>query len=227
MTEREPDEPAEREGVRAAQRRRTRAAILAAARARFIATGYERATIREIADAAGVAVGSVHAHFRDKEALLLACFYANIHAALARIWEDEGAASSAPLVDQLTRCGRILYEAYAAHVELSKVMIRATLFRETVAADDPLEPFLARIAGLYRAARDRGELRRLPGDGLVAAEAFIAFYFAVLVAGLSGYYGVDDRPEDAAARWAAHLRGHLALHIEGLGAGAGAEEETR
>ncbi|MEZ4451826.1 MAG: helix-turn-helix domain-containing protein [Nannocystaceae bacterium] len=219
--------PADPEGARAIQRRRTRAAILAAARARFTEGGYERATIREIADAAGVAVGSVHAHFRDKEALLFACFYANIEAAVATIWA--GHDEAAPLVDQLTRCARILYEAYAAHIDLSRVMIKASLFHVARADEvevDPLEPYLARIAGLYRSAAARGEIR-LRVDGGLAAESYFAHYLAVLLGGLSGRYPAADGPEATAAGWAAHLRAFVALQLEGMGVARGDAEEER
>lgn len=223
----ESSDASQRSGGRAAQKQQTRATILAAARARFVAVGYERATIREIADAAGVAVGTVHAHFKDKQALLFACFFAGIAAALARIWE--GHDERAPLLEQLTRCGRVLYEAYAEHIELSRVMFRATLFPEPDALagiDDPLAPFLERVTGLFRAALARGELRRLPGDGSLAAQGFFAAYMAVLVAGLGGRLGVDARPDVTAQMWAVHLRALVRLQLEGMGAEPGAEGGT-
>lgn len=210
-------------GARTAQKQRTRAAILAAARERFVVSGYERATIREIADAAGVAVGTIHAHFRDKRALLFACFFAGIGAALEQIWETHD--ERAPLLDQLTRCGRLLYEAYAVHPELSRVMFRATLFPEPGVGDDELlGPFLARIVGLFRAALARGEIRRLPADPLLAAQNFFAAYMAVLVAGLGERPATEERPEATAARWSTHLRALMRLQLEGLGAEIGAEE---
>jgi len=216
---------AERPGARTVHKQRTRAAILAAARARFVASGYERATIREIADAAGVAVGSVHAHFRDKQALLMACFYAGITAALARIWD--GHDERAPLLEQLTRCGRLLYEAYAEHPELSRVMFQATLFTAPEPGEgieDPLGPFLERLVGVFRAALARGEIRRLPGDGLVAARGFFAAYLAILIAGLAGHLGHGERPERTGELWAVHLRALVRLQLEGLGAEPGAWE---
>jgi len=50
---------------------RTRAAILEAARAEFEAHGYERARTTAIADAAGVAEGTVFLHFNSKAGLLM------------------------------------------------------------------------------------------------------------------------------------------------------------
>src|SRR5689334_18658716 len=48
----------------------TRAAILVAAQELFVAKGYAGTTITEIADAAGVAVETVYAAFRNKPTLL-------------------------------------------------------------------------------------------------------------------------------------------------------------
>jgi AcrR family transcriptional regulator len=45
--------------------------ILAAAARVFVERGYDRATLREIAGAAGVSTGAVYAYFRTKEELLL------------------------------------------------------------------------------------------------------------------------------------------------------------
>jgi AcrR family transcriptional regulator len=54
------------------RRRRTEAAILDAARALFAETGYERATIRAVAAAAGVDPALVMQHFGSKEGLFAA-----------------------------------------------------------------------------------------------------------------------------------------------------------
>ncbi|HLT38501.1 MAG TPA: TetR/AcrR family transcriptional regulator [Enhygromyxa sp.] len=201
---------------RSAQKLETREQIREAARARFSEVGYERTTIRDVAQAAGVSVGSVHVHFKDKRALLFACFYANVGEAVARIQAtlDE----QAPLIDQLTHCGRVLFRAYAEHPELSRVMFRESLFLQ--AGDDRDQhfgPFLERIAGLFRAALARGEITRLPQQGLLAARAFFAAYIAVLIGGLSGHFGSHKRPDRAARRWAEELRALIELQLVGLG----------
>ncbi len=208
----------ERKQSRAQAKAQTRAAILVAARRQFVERGYEATTIRDIAQAAGVAVGSVHAHFKDKEALLLVCFFAGISATVQRIWDELDPA--APLLEQLTRCGEMLYEGYAEHPALSRVMFMATLFSERpeVAGEDPLEPFLAGVVGLFRQALARGEITRLPGDGLVAAQCFFAVYLATLIGGLRGHFGVDPDPKRCAKQWAAMLRVLVRQQLEGLGA---------
>jgi AcrR family transcriptional regulator len=64
-----PPEPAPRGDGRAEQRRRTEARILAAASELFAASGYERTTIRAVAQAAGVDAGLVMHYFGSKQEL--------------------------------------------------------------------------------------------------------------------------------------------------------------
>src|ERR1700735_3666263 len=63
------EDPAPGSDTRAEQRRRTEARILAAASELFVASGYERTTIRAIAQAAGVDAGLVMHYFCSKQEL--------------------------------------------------------------------------------------------------------------------------------------------------------------
>lgn len=202
---------------RADRKALTRAAILVAARKQFIEQGYEGTTIRDVASAAGVSVGSVHVHYRDKRALLFSCFYAEIAAAVSRIWET--LPLDATLLDQLTHCGEILYTAYAEHPALSQVMFREALFPQTEQEKDAsLEPFLARIAELFVQAKERGELQRLPEEKPRAALCFFASYVLVLIGGLSGSFGTFGTATEAAQAWSKQLRALLQIQLEGFGA---------
>src|ERR1700760_3267388 len=64
-----PEDPGPRGDTRAEQRRRTEARILAAAAGLFVASGYERTTIRAVAQAAGVDAGLVMHYFGSKQEL--------------------------------------------------------------------------------------------------------------------------------------------------------------
>src|SRR6185312_9150678 len=61
--------PAQRPTQRALAKQRTREKILASAKALFAERGYEAATIRDIAKAAGMSTGAVFASFTDKSDL--------------------------------------------------------------------------------------------------------------------------------------------------------------
>lgn len=60
-------------GVRAERAAKTRTQVVDAARKLFLAGGYERVTIRDIARSAGKSTGSVFCHFAGKEELFREC----------------------------------------------------------------------------------------------------------------------------------------------------------
>jgi AcrR family transcriptional regulator len=97
-----------RPGSRAEQRRRTEARILDAAASVFVAAGYERATIRAVASAAGVDAGLVMHYFGSKQEL-----YRRVIDA-APLPEVSGAPEEA--VDQIlaTLAGRLASEPTAS-----------------------------------------------------------------------------------------------------------------
>jgi AcrR family transcriptional regulator len=66
----EPEGVNDLQPIRQRQKEQTRLAVLQAARTLFEAHGYQQVTVRMIADAAGVAVGSVFTGFTGKEELL-------------------------------------------------------------------------------------------------------------------------------------------------------------
>jgi len=81
---------------RALAKQRTRERVLSAARRLFTERGYEGATIRDIAQAAGMSTGAVFASFADKSELfdeILTADYEVIYAQMVQ------AARSAPTVD--------------------------------------------------------------------------------------------------------------------------------
>ena len=75
-----------------------RARIREAALEHFAREGYERATIRAIAQTAGVSPGLLRHHYGSKDALRVACddyVFEMLHRVNARVLEDPGAAASA------------------------------------------------------------------------------------------------------------------------------------
>lgn len=57
---------------------RTREAILVAAADRFGAQGYQRTTVADVADAAGVSLGTVYQYFRDRSELVAALVHRSV-----------------------------------------------------------------------------------------------------------------------------------------------------
>src|SRR5215813_10693347 len=72
---------------RALAKQQTRAKVLAAARRLFSERGYEGATIRDIAAAAGMSTGAVFANFSDKSDLFREIMVSDLDLLLAQIRE--------------------------------------------------------------------------------------------------------------------------------------------
>src|SRR3954465_6314996 len=86
---------------RALAKQQTRAKVLAAARTLFSEEGYEGATIRDIAAAAGMSTGAVFANFADKADLFREIMTADIES-LSGVMR-EAAADSRSVEDGLLR----------------------------------------------------------------------------------------------------------------------------
>jgi AcrR family transcriptional regulator len=180
-------------GRRAARKLDTRGRLIAEARRLFAARGYEATTIRDLAAATGVAVGTVFVHFPDKGALLAGTLAEHLDQALGR------ALATLPPGGARRRIRHVvgaLFRSYARHPALSRVLVKEALFAEgepRKAAQRDVEAFVGRLAEW---CAEPGSLRPGldPGD---AAHAVFAAYLAALVEGLANQ---RPRPERMVAR---------------------------
>jgi AcrR family transcriptional regulator len=103
---------------RALAKQQTRAKVLAAARRLFSEAGYEGATIRDIAAAAGMSTGAVFANFSDKSDLFREIMLADM-AALADAMSD-AAARGASVEDALLKIFMAGYGFYRTQLPLAR-----------------------------------------------------------------------------------------------------------
>jgi AcrR family transcriptional regulator len=103
---------------RALAKQQTRAKVLAAARRLFSEAGYEGATIRDIAAAAGMSTGAVFANFSDKSDLFREIMLADM-AALADAMSD-AAARGASVEDALLKVFMAGYGFYRTQLPLAR-----------------------------------------------------------------------------------------------------------
>jgi AcrR family transcriptional regulator len=99
-------------------KQQTRAKVLAAARALFSEAGYEGATIRDIATAAGMSTGAVFANFTDKSDLFREIMLADM-VALAGDMRDAGAKGRS-VDDALLKMFMAGYAFYKSHMPLAR-----------------------------------------------------------------------------------------------------------
>jgi AcrR family transcriptional regulator len=129
---------------RALAKQQTRAKVLAAARKLFSEHGYEGATIRDIASAAGMSTGAVFANFSDKSDLFRDIVVTDMEALAGQMREAAGKAKS--VEDAILRIFMAGYSFYRPQMPLARALF---------------------VAGW---AADEGEaLRKLPQLGLAAS----------------------------------------------------------
>jgi AcrR family transcriptional regulator len=180
--------------------------ILCAARRLFARKGFERATTREIAEAADVGAGTLFLYSGKKEDLLVSIFAEDMRSVIAEAFV---AAAAGELLEQLLR----VFGALIAHHEqdpgLARVFVkelpfvedRHHLLRETMSS------LLSGIARMVAQAQVAGELAETVEPAELAGNLF-ALYFYQLQRWLRGAASSERRDEA--------LRAALALQLEGL-----------
>ena len=160
------------------QKAATRAHLIEVARQRFRAAGYTATTLAGIAREAGVAAGTVCAHFPTKSDLVAAAFYEEIQACL-----DRGStAVEGSIVDRLLARIRPLFLYYAADLELSRALLRETLFLSGEWEErfrGQVEGFVGELCGLIEAAVERAELSPELDVHLAGVGFFSDYFFAL------------------------------------------------
>jgi AcrR family transcriptional regulator len=185
---------------RAIAKQQTREKVLQAAREMFIERGYEGATIRDIARAAGMSTGAVFASFTDKPELFDAILSEEF-AALADPMQD--AAATAPSArEALVAMFGAAYRAHTAQLPLIQAALAASWTRTPEAEKlrhDSLRPLRALVTEVLERGAERGELvarfdLRLVSD--VIWDLFLAGYRPAAYEGLS----VENQIEKLAQR---------------------------
>jgi AcrR family transcriptional regulator len=111
-------------GLRRARKAATRERVLAAARELFTATGYEAATVRQIAERAGVAVGSVFTTFASKGEILTEVMKQRLDGLYAEL-DEQVPRLAGSTAERLTTLFRLLLAFEAGQAKLFLAHIAA------------------------------------------------------------------------------------------------------
>lgn len=187
-------EPRRRAEAKAATRER----VLEVARAQLETLGFDRTSIRGVAQAAGVATGTVLLHFSDKRDLLHAAFFDDLERTWAKTKKKLAAkrpsAKSLPIERELSAIVKSFFDYYAARPALSRVLLRESLFAEPPWS----QRFATQVADVHQHvvrivmdAQTRHEVRA-DIDPNVFGAAFFSFYYFALLAWLQGGH---DNPQ--------------------------------
>lgn len=141
--------------IRANRREQTRETILEAARECFGNAGFEGTSTREIAGRAGVAEGTVFAHFPTKEDLLVACvaeqMAATIEHALHTMDPELG------VLDRMMHVAACRFEQICLKPDMWRVLMRQIVFSPRKGAVNDLMNNSGLIAAV-RAIIEEGQL---------------------------------------------------------------------
>lgn len=174
-----------RPGRRALRRMETERLIRATALELFLERGFDATTTKQIADAAGVAHGTVFLVAATKEALLVSVLEERLREVVA------GRARALPargIEAQLVHVFDGLFDFYARAPQLSRAFLKSIVFfGEPVGKaqyDEHVARFAAYLAQLCEAARARGELAP-DARGDVAASNVLGLYLLHTIAFLN------------------------------------------
>jgi AcrR family transcriptional regulator len=163
-------------GQRAEQKAQTRQRLLAVAREVFEAQGFEAASLRQIAQQAEIAPGTIFVHFQDKYDLLHAALFEDLERTLDAALALPAGQSLAHWLSQLTNQ---LFAYYEARPTLSRVLLR-----ESLLAEPPWgERFTAQFARVHAVIVVRAETEIPdPAERALFAVAYLSFYLFGLLA---------------------------------------------
>jgi AcrR family transcriptional regulator len=172
--------------------------ILEAAFHVFGTRGLHKATLEEVARAAGISKGTIYLYFPSKAALFSAMLRARVHH-LMPAFDAAGDRPNGRGQQQLALLARRLHRFFqsAAFLTMYRTVVgEAAAFPEAASSlyRDGVLPANRRLAELLRVGMERGEFRRL--DPLIAARAFVGmFQIFAISQGLLGGRRIYPMPE--------------------------------
>ena len=154
------------------QKAETREKILEIARSLFSRKGFE-VSMRFLANEAGISVGSLFVHFKDKHDLLVHVLYEDLQRAGERALQHLSAEKS--VLDNLIDVTRPVYEYYLMNPELSQVLLKESMFSneddENPLIRDQLYWFLREIVAVIQP--------KFKNDSSLNLENFMASFFSL------------------------------------------------
>jgi AcrR family transcriptional regulator len=178
--------------------------IKAAARELFSRKGYEATTTREIAERAGVSVGTVFVYAKDKGDLVCLMAVDRLRQEFTRAFE--ACDRKKPLLEQLVSICAHMFRDSARNLPLSRILIKEmTAYRNKHQID---EWIISHLERLVIAASKRQELA-FDEDPAFVARAFNLAYLAVM---RDWIMSECPRPSDAIS----NLRRMFSIQLHGL-----------
>ena len=162
-------EASQPQGVRAAGKARSRQSLLDAAKRLFMQRGYEGATVREIAAAAGLSTGAVFASFSDKSDLFNEVLLVDLEEQVELM--SQAAEGGGSTLERLTRVLDAGYEHQLGQLELLRAAVAVSWSQGLSGelGDRPVRAaVIAQIREALKSGVDSGELSAKADLDLIA-----------------------------------------------------------
>lgn len=174
----------------------------------FRKQGFEKTTIRQIAQAADLGLGTVYNYVEDKHGLLDLISKDELERVTREAFQT--LPPKAPVMDALLHIFKALYAHHQKQPDLAYIVVKELTFaRDTnrKARENRFEEFNLKLAGIFEQAQKRGEL----GEHFQPAEAatlLFGIHFFLLIVWLSGSLNYEQAVES--------FRRALHLQLQGL-----------
>lgn len=184
--------------------------IKEATAALFAEKGFEATTIKEIAERAHLAPGTVFLYVKNKQELLSLIFYEGIETTVKQAFAT--LPPDLALLDELLHIFGALFRFYSRQISLARFYVKELPFIENTGylqeAENQILRFMARLGERIKLAVERGELS--PTLNIEqACRNFFGLYFATLLFWLS-------QPSEVEQLINIELRNSFELQIKGL-----------
>jgi len=197
-------------GRREQNKQEKRARIIAAARALFRHKGFDATTTQEIADAAGIASGTLFTYAATKDDLLILVF----HTEMMSIVDDAYAKAKeqAGLLDQIIAFFEVMVAYHERDIRLARALMRqlghVRSADQRALVSELMTKLLGRLTRVVEASKAQGEVADSQ-PSFLAARAMFAIYYFHLGSLLNGYIN--------RAQFDRSLRTDLDLMLRGTG----------
>jgi AcrR family transcriptional regulator len=165
---------------RALAKQQTRTKVLSAARQLFSEQGYEGATIRDIAAAAGMSTGAVFASFADKSDLFREILFSDIEA-LGRTMREASATTANSAEERLLNIFAAGYGFYQNHLPLARAAFSVSWSDETENGRLGSTPAVVELRRLIKEQLEKGVASgefRSDGEEVLRTEMLFDCYLA-------------------------------------------------
>ncbi len=184
----------------------TRRIIFKTAYALFEQKGYDEVTMRDLAAEAGVGLGTIFQHFKDKANLLVSVFEEEFLPYVDHAFESVPQTS---LNDQLRYLVRQFFSYYAKRPHISRILIKEIYIdlENSGQIRNYMLNDIKRLSDLFEAAKQRGEI----DPDISVADAVIlwwSYYSFVLIQALqTDYFDVEEQMKIYERLMQQHFRG--------------------